>query len=127
MENFFETQLKKIIGGNPGLAKLQATYVGRSCYLTLDDNRRAKIEIKEYGTHEKYERISITILSANSGVIDTADILFKDRFAEQKLAQGGTASPLIWMYRRVEWYKEPTRSEWIELSDTVFEYVSLFK
>ena len=127
MENFFQKQHEKIIKGNPGLGKFQATYVGRSCYLTLNDNRRAKIEIKEYGTHEKYERVSVTILSANSGVIDITDILFKDIFAEQKLVQGGSTSPYIWSYGHIEWYKEPTKSEWMELSDAVLEYVNLFK
>ena len=126
MGNFFQTQLEKIISGNPGLKKYPVAYVGRSCYLTLNGNRRAKIEISTYNVHGRYENVSITILDANTGVIDRVDILFRDIFATQDNGVGFMLGVYIWDYNGYEWYCNPTEKEWVKLSNMVFEYVKVF-
>lgn len=126
MENFFQTQLEKIIGGNPGLKKYPVTYVGRFCYLTLNGNRRAKIEINTCNVHERYENVSITILDANTGVIDRVNILFRDIFARQDNGAGFMLGVYIWNDNGYEWYCKPTEKEWVKLSNMVFEYVKVF-
>lgn len=126
MENFFQPQLEKIISGNPGLKKFPVAYVGRSCYLTLTGNRRAKIEIETYNVHEHYENVSITILDANTGAIDRTSILFRDIFARQDNGAGVMLGVYIWNYNGYEWYCKPTEKEWVKLSNMVFEYVKVF-
>lgn len=119
MENFFKQHLEKIIGGNPGLAKFPASYIGRVCYLELSDNRRAKIEYAVHRVHEQYEKVSISILGIDVGKIDSVDIIFQDIFDKQDRGY-----PYIW---DCEWYRLPGESDWVRLACSVLDYVSLFK
>ena len=90
--NFFQQQLKWILGNQPEFQ--DAKYVGRACFVPLTDGTRIKAELITRGTHEKYEALKLTAMNKAEGQIDATILEFKDYFAAQKGSTAGL-SPRI--------------------------------
>ena len=59
--NFFEQELRKIIGQSTAAA--DASYVGRSCFVRLNPDLRAKLTFITMGIASHYEALKMTILN----------------------------------------------------------------
>lgn len=104
--NFFQQQLKWILGNQPEFQ--DAKYVGRACFVPLTDGTRIKAELITRGTHEKYEALKLTAMNKAEGQIGATILEFKDYFATQKGSTAGAFTPHIWIYReKPEWYGTP--------------------
>lgn len=125
--NFFEEELRKIAKpAYPG-----AAYVGRACYVRLNDMNRAKLEFVTCGTAGHYQAIQITILNRNDGPIDTlrlrfADIWGKGQNSNFYIEQSG---PYVWSCNdKTEWYSyQPNSRDYRQLTDAVCAYLDIFQ
>ena len=117
--NFFEQELRKIVRPiDP-----DATYVGSACYLRLRETVRAKLQIAAGTVADEYDRLRIKILNRQEGDIDILLLRFSDLFGPRRL------KPYIWTYDgETEWYgSPPTESDYRALTDSVRNYVDLFR
>lgn len=64
--NFFEQELRKIVAPKYP----DATYVGRACYVRLDEMNRAKIEFITGIVANQYHALRLTILNRSEGQVD---------------------------------------------------------
>ena len=64
--NFFEQELHKIVAPKYP----DATYVGRACYVRLDELNRAKIQFVTGIVANQYHALRISILNRNEGQVD---------------------------------------------------------
>ncbi len=119
--NFFEQQ-HRVVTRDSVFESSACSYIGRSCYIKLGEERLARLDFTTHGTHDKYECYEIAILDRNRGCIDKLILSFKDYFA----AQQGTV-PHIWIDREAEWYKSPTSLEIKKLAQAAREYIALFE
>ncbi|PKM68765.1 MAG: hypothetical protein CVU95_01360 [Firmicutes bacterium HGW-Firmicutes-2] len=127
--NFFEQELRKIFEKNNGFNRV--SFIGKTCYGTLTDQTRMKLEFVTMGTHQKYEGIKATVIDKKDGVIDSLVLKFSDILGKKKLNHPNFREgmgPHIWIYNdKPEWYAyEPTTSDYRILADSVKEYAELF-
>ena len=78
--NFFEQELHKIVAPKYP----DATYVGRACYVRLNELNRAKIQFVTGIVANQYHALRVSILNRNEGQVDVlllnlSDILGKSR------------------------------------------------
>lgn len=66
--NFYEQELRKIIGQST--ASADASYVGRSCFVRLNSDLRAKLTFITMGLASHYEALKMTILNRKEGEIN---------------------------------------------------------
>jgi hypothetical protein len=74
--NFFEQELRKIIGQSTAAA--DASYVGRSCFVRLNPDLRAKLTFITMGITSHYEALKMTILNRKEGEVDNTVLRFSD-------------------------------------------------
>lgn len=125
--NFFEQELRKIVGSQyPDTA-----FVGRACYVRLNEMNRAKIQFTTCGTADRYQALQMTILNRNDGQVDTlrlrfADLLGKGQVSNPYIQQSG---PYAWTYNgKTEWYAyHPNDRDYRQLADAVSGYLDVFQ
>lgn len=125
--NFFEKELRKLVGQSNALA--DPRYIGRACYGRVSGNIRAKLQFVTMGTHEKYEALQATLINNTEGEIDRSVIRFKDIWGTKKFTNFPEGiNPHIWTYQgKSEWYGfEPNPADYEILADSVDEYLGLF-
>lgn len=125
--NFFEQELRKIVGPRCP----DAAYVGRACYVRLNEMNRAKIQLVTCGTADRYEALQMTILNRNDGQVDSlrlrfADIWGKGQVSNLYIQQNG---PYAWTYNgKTEWYAyHPNAGDYQKLTDAVCGYLEVFQ
>ena len=114
---FYEQELRKIVGERYP----DATYVGRACYVRLDEMNRAKIQFVTTG-----------ILNRQEGDVDNLLLRFSDLFGKKMVNNPNFRDgviPHIWDdYGKVSWYVyHPTRQDYEVLSDAVSDYLEVFQ
>ena len=126
--NFFESELRKIVG----VKYKDATFVGRACYVRLSDMNRAKIQFTTGDISNQYNSILLTILNREEGVIDKlvlrfSDILGKKATSNPNFRNG--INPHIWDdYGKVDWYVyHPDNQDYQKLADSVSDYLEVFR
>ena len=125
--NFFEQQ-HRVITKDSVFKSSACSYIGRSCYIKLSNERLARLDFTTNGTHDNYECYEIAILDKNKGCIDKLRLLFKDYFAAQPGGCGGKTVPHIWIdLGEASWYKAPTSLEIKKLAQAAREYIALFE
>ena len=82
--NFFESELKKIMG-NSDILKDQK-FVGRMCYGTLGGDLRARIEFVTLGVSDHYAGLKAAIINRKEGVVDSVLLRFTDIWGKQKVS-----------------------------------------
>ena len=123
--NFYEQELRKLTGTFPSKIS-KSSYIGRACLITLSSGRIAKLQFVTCGTSKRYEALSITIIDAHNGVIDSNKLLFKDYFSPRTL-HGSQIFPYIWTYNGDDsWYLPPTTLDIKSLGKAVHEYIGIF-
>lgn len=125
--NFFEQELRKIVGSQYP----DAAFVGRACYVRLNEMNRAKIQFTTCGTADRYQALQMTILNRNDGQVDTlrlrfADLLGKGQINNPYIQQSG---PYAWTYNgKTEWYAyHPNDRDYRQLTDAVSGYLDVFQ
>ena len=126
--NFFEQELHKIL--SPKYP--DATYVGRACYVRLDELNRAKIQFVTGIVANQYHALRISILKRNEGQVDElllnlSDILGKKQTSNPNFKSGIT--PYIWDdYGKADWYVyHPNSRDYQQLTDAVSDYLEVFQ
>ena len=126
--NFFEQQLRNLTGKTTAFKSTSPVFIGRACFLTLSDGRRARLELITLGTTDHYEALQVTILSVGDGKVDQIRLRFADYFAARRMASGDMKTPYIWVYQgKPEWYGTPaTDADVKAIAKAAHDYVTLF-
>jgi hypothetical protein len=126
--NFFEQELRKIV--SPYYP--DATYVGRACYVRLDEMNRAKIQFATGNVSNQYNALRMDILNRNDGQVDTLRVRFADLLGNKQVSnpnfQNGV-SPHIWDdYGKADWYVyHPDLRDYKMLGGAVSDYLDVFQ
>lgn len=124
---FYEKELRRIVEPNhPG-----ATYVGRACYVRLNEINRAKIQFISTGISNQYSAIRLTILNRQEGEVDNMLLRFSDLLGKKMTNNPNFRDgvmPHIWDDRGdVGWYVyQPNSRDYQKLSHAVSEYLNVF-
>lgn len=107
--NFFEQELHKIVAPKYP----DATYVGRACYVRLDELNRAKIQFVTGIVANQYHGLRISILNRNEGQVDAlllnlSDILGKSIPATRTSKAGSPPTSGMTMGKRIGMSTIPT-------------------
>ena len=126
--NFFEQELHRIVAPKYP----DATYVGRACYVRLNELNRAKIQFVTGIVANQYHALRISILNRNEGQVDAlllnlSDILGKKQTNNPNFKNGIT--PYIWDdYGKADWYVyHPNSGDYQQLTDAVSDYLEVFQ
>lgn len=128
--NYFEQELKKIIAQCAIVGR--ASYVGRSCFVSLAPDIRAKLEFITLGHADHYEALRMTILNRRDGPVDRSVIRFSDLFGKKQVSNPNFREgvvPYIWGDRgKHDWYVyRPTLNDYRQLAEAVDEYLQVFQ
>lgn len=105
----------------------KAKYIGRACYVPLEDGTKIKAEFVTSGTSGQYDTLRMSAINTMEGTVDKLNLRFCDYFKPRPLTYGGEVTPYLWDYQgKVSWYTEPSKLELLALQDAACEYVSLF-
>ena len=109
-----------------------ATYVGRACYVRLDELNRAKIQFVTGIVANQYHALRVSILNRDEGQVDVlllnlSDILGKKQTSNPNFKSGIT--PYIWDdYGKADWYVyHPNSQDYQQLTDAVSDYLEVFQ
>ena len=125
---FFEKELRKIV--EPVFP--DARYVGRACYVRLNDINRAKIQFVTGGISSQYNALRLTVLNRQEGEIDRLLLRFGDlmgaKMGNHPSFRSG-AEPHIWDDDgNVDWYAyHPTQKDYETLTEAVEGYLEIFQ
>lgn len=128
--NFFEQELRKIMAQSNAAA--DASYVGRSCFVRLDPDLRAKLTFITMGLASHYEALKMTVLNRKEGEVDNAILRFSDLLGKKQTAnpnfQNGIL-PHIWDdHGKPMWYVyQPQQKDYQLLAESVDEYLQVFQ
>lgn len=67
-----------------GVAEHTAKWDGKDAVLQMPNGRVARIQLDTYGTQNRYERLTVTIVSKVAGKIDSKDFLFSEYLSKRK-------------------------------------------
>ena len=128
--NFFESELKKIMG-NSNILKDQK-YVGRMCYGTIGGDLRARVEFVTLGVSNHYAGIKASVINRKEGVVDSILLRFSDIWGKPKVSNPNFkegVNPHIWTDSgKSDWYVFRTgAAEYQKVADTLENYMSIFQ
>lgn len=128
--NFFESELKKIVG-NSDILKDQR-YVGRMCYGSLGGDLRARVEFVTLGVSDHYAGLKAAIINRKEGVVDNVLLRFSDIWGKPKVSNPNFKegmNPHIWTNNgKSEWYVfHPGAAEYQKAADALENYLSIFQ
>lgn len=128
--NFFEEELKKILAGSAILKDQK--YLGRSCYGTIGEELRARIEFVTLGTCDHYSGIKTTIINRKEGMVDSMILRFTDIWGKPKVSNPNFrdgVNPHIWTNSgKSDWYVfYPKASDYKKLAQGIENYLSVFQ
>ena len=128
MMNFFEQELRKIVGS----AYPDATYIGRACYVRLGEENRAKIQFVTGIVSNQYNALQMTILNRSEGTVDTLRVSLTDLLGKQATKNPNFRNgvePHIWDDNgNVSWYVyQPSSRDYQTLTNEISEYLGLFQ
>ena len=121
--DFFERELREIMGAQHP----DAVFVGRACYVRLDELNRAKSQFTSCGTAGEYPALGVTILSRQEGEVDRVTLRFGDILGAHE--DPGANAPFAWEYRGgAEWYGfQPSQEDYLAISGALEQYLEVFQ
>lgn len=123
--NAFRSQLQRLLGNREEFAN--AKFVGRACYVPLEDGTKIKAEFITSSISNQYDTLRLSAINASEGVVDKLSLRFRDYFSPRQIGSGTEVVPHLWDdYGKVSWYIAPSKLELLALQDAACEYVSLF-
>ena len=128
--NFFESELKKIMGDSAILKDQK--YVGRMCYGTIGGDLRARVEFVTLGVSNHYAGIKASVINRKEGVVDSILLRFSDIWGKPKVSNPNFkegVNPQIWTDNgKSDWYVfYPGAAEYRKAADTLENYLSIFQ
>ena len=93
--NFLEQELRKIVGDQYP----SATFVGRACYVRLNEMNRVKIRFISTEISNHYNALRLTILNRQEGEVDNLLLRFSDLLGKKMTSNPNFPSgitPHIW-------------------------------
>lgn len=125
---FYEKELRKIVEPNYP----DTTYVGRACYVCLNEMNRAKIQFITGGIASHYDALRLTILNRQEGDVDNLVLRFSDLLGKKMVSNPNFRDgvmPHIWDdHGKVDWYVyHPTSQDYQKLSNAVNDYLDIFQ
>lgn len=128
--NFFESELKKIMG-NSNILKNQK-YVGRMCYGTISEDLRARVEFVTLGVSDHYAGIKASVINRKEGVVDSVLFRFTDIWGKPKVSNPNFeegVNPHIWTDNgKSEWYVfHPGTADYQKVTESMENYLSIFQ
>ena len=128
--NFFESELKKIMGDSAILKDQK--YVGRMCYGTIGGDLRARVEFVTLGVSDHYAGIKASVINRKEGVVDSVLLRFTDIWGKPKVSNPNFkegVNPHIWTDSgKSDWYVfRPGAAEYQKVADTLENYMSVFQ
>lgn len=120
--NFFESELKKIMGDSAILKDQK--YVGRMCYGTIGGDLRARVEFVTLGVSNHYAGIKASVINRKEGVVDSILLRFSDIWGKPKVSNPNFkegVNPHIWTDNgKSDWYVfYPGAAEYRKAADTL--------
>ena len=127
---FLEQELKKMVGKEPAFTEQR--YVGNACYGRLTDNIRVKVNFQTGGIADHYDRLKVTLLNRNEGIIDSMVLTFQDVLGIKKTSNPNFrdgVNPHIGSYgRETKWYVyQSGEADYKKMSEAVNTYLEVFK
>lgn len=120
--NFFEQQLRNIFNGSEHSDDIK--YIGRSCYIPLDEATKVKATFISTLISNQYDALRLEVLNRNDGAVDKLTLRFADYFTR---STNQNNCPHLWENdEKACWYGTPFGSELSALSDAANEYVGVF-
>ena len=93
--NFFEQQLRFIVGNQPSFEN--AKYIGRTCIASLDGGVKLKAEFIKGIMAERFIALQLTAINTSEGKIDSISLKFEDYFKKKTSVYSKT--PYIQSYK----------------------------
>lgn len=126
----FEQELYKMFGRDAVFSG--ARIIGNTCYGRLTDQIRVKIQFQTGRIAERYDRLKITLLNRNEGVIDSMVLKFQDVWGMKKVSNPNFREGIsahIWRDgNAVDWYVyHPTEADYQKLAGAVKTYLEIFQ
>lgn len=108
------------------------SYAGRSAYIQLDPDLRARLEFVSLNIASQYNALKLTILNRTEGAVDVNILRFGDLLGKKKVSNPNFSDgilPHLWDdYGKVDWYVyQPTQADYRLLAGTVDEYLQVFQ
>lgn len=125
---FYEQELRKIVGE----AHPDTSFVGRACYVRLDEMNRAKIQFVTTDVANQYTALRLTILNRQEGDVDNLLLRFSDLLGKKTTANPNFRNgvmPHIWDDGGdVDWYVyHPSKQDYQALTNAVNDYLDVFQ
>lgn len=125
----FEQELRRMFDHDAVFSKTK--FAGNACYGRLTDRIRVKIHFQTGMVADHYDRLKVTLLNRNEGVIDTVTLKFQDLWGMKKVSNPNFPKgifPHLWRDgNNVDWYVyHPTETDYRELTDAVKTYLEVF-
>ena len=126
----FEQELYKMFGLDAVFPK--ARIVGNACYGLLTDQIRVKIQFQTGVIANQYDRLKVTLLNRNEGVIDSMTLKFQDLWGKKPVSnpnfRDGVYAHLWQDGNEVDWYVyQPTEKDYQKLTGAVRTYLEVFQ
>ena len=127
---FFERELKKLFGTGANFS--EPRFVGNCCYGRLTDQIRVKINFQTGMVADHYDRLKVTLLNRNEGMIDSMVVKFGDVWGLKKTTNPNFrdgVNPHIWSYgKEIGWYVyQPGKEDYKVLSEAIKTYLQVFQ
>lgn len=110
----------------------QARFVGNACYGRLTDQIRVKIHFQTGMVADNYDRLKVTLLNRDEGVIDSMVLKFRDLWGMKKVSNPNFSEGVyahLWNDgNKVDWYVyRPTEQDYQQLTEAVRTYLEVFQ
>jgi hypothetical protein len=125
---FYEEELRKIV--SPYYP--DATYVGRTCYVRLDEMNRAKINFAATCVLSDHDALRMTVLNRDGGKVDSVLVRFDDllgtKHVDSPYYPNGVVPSIMYVGDMAEWRAYiPNQSDYEKLGEAVSAYLSVYQ
>ena len=98
----------------------------------MADNIRVKVNFQTGGIADHYDRLKVTLLNRNEGIIDSMVLTFQDVLGIKKTSNPNFrdgVNPHIWSYGREtkRYVYQPGEADYKKMSEAVNTYLEVFK
>jgi hypothetical protein len=126
----FEQELRRMFDHDAVFPN--AKFVGNVCYGRLTDQIRVKIYFKTGMFADRYDRLKVTLLNRNEGVIDSMVLKFADLWGRKTVRNPNFREGIfsyIWCDGAdVDWYVyQPTKTDYQQAASAVRTYLEVFQ
>lgn len=128
--NYFAQELRKILVQSS--LDCPVSYAGRSAYLQIDQELRARLEFISMNIANHYNALRLTILNRTEGAVDVNTLRFCDLLGKKTVSNPNFREgivPYLWDdHGKVGWYVyQPTQADHRLLAGAVDEYLQVFR